>query len=188
MKTGIYCGSFSPVHLGHIQIVSEIIRQDLVDQVLIVPTVEYWNKNSLIPLQERIAMLQFFETDRIKVETELNHIPTTYKGMCAYQQLHPEQELTLIVGADNLPKFHEWVDYQLLLRFPFIVIRRDENSEEYIRMRMKELGKENYTVLQIENIDISSTFIRENIDKPELLKDKIDERVYQYILTHNIVF
>ena len=186
MSTGIYCGSFSPVHKGHIRIVNEIINENLVDKVLIVPTEPYWYKNDLIPLKDRINMLKFYESDRIEIETKLNGIKASDDGFLAYQKLHPNEKLHLIIGADNLPKFNEWINYEHLLLYPFIVIKRDDYDEEYIRNRMIELNKENYHILSIDNIDISSTYIRENFDDYEKIKDKLDIEVYTYLLENNI--
>ena len=47
MKIAIYVGSFNPVHKGHIKVVKKILKE-YVDKVIIVPTMNYWNKNNLI--------------------------------------------------------------------------------------------------------------------------------------------
>ena len=53
---------------------------------------------------------------------------------------------------------------------------------------MKELGKENYQVLDIPNIDISSTFIRENLDDYDKIKDLIDEHVYRFLIMERMIY
>ena len=54
MKIGVYVGSFNPVHKGHIKIANYIVDNNLVDKLLIIPTQNYWGKNNLISLQDRI--------------------------------------------------------------------------------------------------------------------------------------
>ena len=71
-RVGIYCGSFNPVHNGHITIAKEVVNQGLVDKVLMVATEGYWDKQGLMPLQERILMLKFFENENLIIEEELN--------------------------------------------------------------------------------------------------------------------
>ena len=181
MRIGIYNGSFAPIHKGHITIVREILKRDLVDKVLIVPTVSYWDKKIGISLKDRINMCKLYETKRIEVETKLNKVKCSYEGFTKYQKKHPDDELYLILGADNLLKFESWVNYQELLKYPFIIIKRDDLKDKYIKKRMKEFNKKNYIILDIATMDISSTFIRENINSPKLLKNKIDPKVYNYM-------
>ena len=38
MKTGIYGGTFNPIHLGHLHILQEFIRRLSLDRVLLIPT------------------------------------------------------------------------------------------------------------------------------------------------------
>lgn len=186
MKIGIYSGSFAPVHKGHIKIVREIIKSKLVDKVLIVPTKEYWDKKIKYSLKDRINMLKLYETKHIEVETKLNNTNGTYELFSKYQKKHPTNQLYLILGADNLEKFEEWINYIKLLEYPFIIVKRDKQGNQYIKQRMKELNKKNYTILNIPNIDISSSYIRDNFDKPDLLRNKLDPRIYKYIKNKTI--
>lgn len=181
MRVGLYCGSFAPIHKGHITIVREILKRDLVDKVVIVPTVSYWDKKIGIPLKDRIKMCELYKTKRIDVETKLNKVKSSHEGFTKYQAKHPDDELYLILGADNLLKFESWINYKQMLEYPFIIIKRDDLDEKYIKKRMKEFNKTNYVILDIPTMDISSTFIRENINSPKLLKGKIDPRIYNYM-------
>lgn len=185
MRVGIYCGSFAPVHKGHIKFVREILKSKLVDKVLIVPTKSYWDKEIKIPLKERINMLKFYETKKIEIETKLNNVASTYEGFTKYQKKHLDDKLYLIIGADNLIQFEKWINYQYLLdNYPFIIIKRDEMGIKFIKDKMKSLNKEDYSILDIPTIDISSTYIRDNFNSPKLLKNKIDPRVYKYLKEH----
>ena len=183
MRIGIYCGSFAPVHKGHIKFVREIIKSKLVDKVLIVPTKSYWNKQIKISLKDRINMLKLYETSKIEIETKLNNVSSTYEGFLKYQRKHPNDTLYLIIGADNLIEFDKWINYHYLLdNHPFIIIKRDKLGSKYIKDKMKSFNKKDYYILDIATIDVSSTYIRDNINNPKLLKNKIDPRVYKYIV------
>lgn len=181
MKIGIYSGSFAPVHKGHIKIVRETLKSKIVDKVLIVPTKEYWDKKINYSLKDRINMLKLYETKKIEIETKLNNTDCTYDLFCKYQSKHTNDILYLIIGGDNLTKIEDWINYKKLLEFPFIIIKRDKFDNKYINQKMKKLNKTNYTILDIDNIDISSTYIRENLNNPKLLRNKIDPRVYKYL-------
>lgn len=189
MRIGIYCGSFAPVHKGHIKFVREIIKSNLVDKVLLVPTKSYWDKEIKISLKDRINMLKLYETKNIEIETKLNNVKSTYEGFTKYQKKHPNDKLYLIIGADNLLQFDKWINYQYLLdNYSFIVIKRDKLGVKFIKEKMKSLNKMDYHILDIPTISISSTYIRDNFNNPKLLKNKIDPRVYKYLKEINISF
>jgi len=181
MRIGIYCGSFSPVHRGHICIAEECLEQKLVDEVMIIATGNYWNKNDLLPLEDRLNMLESVRTENILIDRKYNDFPYTYQIFQQLKQDHPTDELVLIIGGDNLPGFDRWKEYRTLLEYDFIVIGRDEIDSDRIHELMKGYHKTNYEILDIGSIDISSTYIREHLDNYELIKDMIDPNVYTYL-------
>lgn len=186
MRIGIYCGSFNPVHKGHIKIVKDCLEQSLVDVVFIIPTGNYWYKTDLMDLMTRITMLRYYEDRNIRVADQYSEYPYTYQIFEKLEQDYPYDEKVLILGADNLLKFDEWKEYQYLLKYEFIIIKRDDLDLKYIEERMKELGKENYQILNTPNIHISSTYIRENLDDYDKIKDLIDLHVYHYLIAERM--
>ncbi|MBP5279246.1 MAG: nicotinate-nicotinamide nucleotide adenylyltransferase [Erysipelotrichaceae bacterium] len=186
MRIGIYCGSFNPVHKGHIRIVNQCLEQSLVDVVFIIPTGNYWYKTDLMDLNKRIHMLRFYEDRKIRVADQYSEYQYTYQIFEKLEEDYPYDEKILILGADNLEKFDEWMNYEYLLKFEFIIIRRNDLDQSYVENRMKQLGKENYKILNIDNIDISSTYIRENLDDYDKIKDLIDLEVYQFLINERI--
>lgn len=186
MKIGIYPGSFDPIHLGHIKIVNKILKDKIVDKVLIVPTGDYWDKNVSTSLDNRINMIKLFESSNIIVETKDNNIKATYDFIKQKEKEYPNDELYLIVGGDNIEKIDKWINAQKLLEYPFIVIKRDSFNNEYIDSKLKDLDKNNYTILDMENIDISSTQIRQAILSGKGLEGLLDKQVYDYIVSKNL--
>ena len=182
MKIGVYVGSFNPVHIGHIKIVNYLLDNYL-DKVIIIPTGNYWDKTNLIDIKHRIEMLKLFENDNIIIDTENNNIEYTYQVLANLKKKY--KDLYLIIGADNIINFNKWKNYKELLTYNLIIINRsDINIEHYLNI----LGKKSkYIVTEnLPNIDISSTFIRENINNPSLLKDKVDDKVLKYIEKNNL--
>jgi nicotinate-nucleotide adenylyltransferase len=178
MRIGIYPGSFNPVHKGHISIVRHLLRKHYVDQIVIVATGNYWQKQDLLPVKDRIRMLKYFENDKIIVEEEFNELPYTYQLMRKLKERYPDDCLSLIIGADTIVTFERWVNYKELLEYDFIVLNRNGIDVDGY---MRSLDKRNYVVVSdLKQIEISSSYIRENIDNYELLKEMIDKRVYKY--------
>lgn len=61
MRLGVYVGSFNPVHNGHLKVIHYLLNHDLVDKVFVLATPNYWDKQDLVCVDDRVAMLKFFE-------------------------------------------------------------------------------------------------------------------------------
>ena len=85
-----------------------------------------------------------------------------------------QDELYLIMGADNIISFDKWKNYQELLKYKIIVMNRDNvDIDSYI----KKYKSDNFIVVNdYKFIDVSSSEIRKNLDNKY-----IDERVLKYI-------
>ena len=178
VKIGIYIGSFDPVHKGHVALARHLLRKDYVDRLLIVPTGNYWNKQDLSPVEHRIRMLQMFANERLEIETEYNELPYTYQLLRKLKQRYPDDELILILGADNLLHFEDWKNAREIMKYPWLILKRDGID---IKANMERLGKKDYTIVSdCKNYDISSSYIREHIDDYEKVKELIHKKVYDY--------
>ncbi|MDO4197913.1 MAG: adenylyltransferase/cytidyltransferase family protein [Erysipelotrichaceae bacterium] len=183
MRTAVYCGSFAPVHLGHIGIVKETLKEKLADRVIIVASSDYWNKKVAIDLDTRLKCLKLYESEDIIIDDDIkdNEAPNTYTLFEQLKIKYPEDELCLMLGADNLPRFANWVNAQYLLdNYPFIVMNRDDYDTVDL---LNKLYKKDYFILNCDNFDISSSYIREHLDDYCLIKDMIDEEVVEIIRT-----
>ena len=108
MKIALYVGSFNPVHNGHIKVMNYLIDNKIVDKVLVLPTPNYWNKQDLISVNDRINMLKFFETDKIIIDTIHNNYPYTYQVIDSIKKDYKNDDLYLVIGSDNLEKLYLW--------------------------------------------------------------------------------
>ena len=77
MRLGLYVGSFNPVHNGHLKVINYLLDHDLVDKVFVLATPNYWNKQDLACVDDRVAMLKFFENKNIIIDTIHNNYPYT---------------------------------------------------------------------------------------------------------------
>lgn len=186
MKIGIYPGSFDPIHLGHIQIIKKILEEKIVDKVLVVPTGNYWDKNITTSIQDRIDMIKLISSDSILVEEKDNQIKATYDFLQLKKLEYKNAELWLIIGGDNVERIHKWINYIRLIEHPFIVVGREGFDKKYIEERFNNLNKQNYVVLNMPNIDISSTYIRENINNKDKIEAMLDPKIYKYIQEHQL--
>ena len=177
MDIGIFVGSFNPPHDGHIKIAKYLIENNYVDKVLILPTPNYWNKQDLVSIKDRINMLKFYEDKNIVIDDIHNNYPYTYLVLKSLEHDYPNDTLYLILGSDNIKDLNKWKNLELILKHKIIVMNRGDNIEEYIN----KLGKEHFIVVDnFQSINISSTKIREgNVDN-------INPKVLEYIKNNHL--
>lgn len=183
MKIAVYVGSFNPVHKGHIK-VAKTVSKKLVDKVIIVPTLNYWDKNNLININDRINMLKFYETNNIIINTKNNKYEYTYQVLRNIKKEYKNSEIYLIIGNDILENFLKWKNINEILKYNIIVIKRN-NIDLNI---YKQYEKYNFIYLEkVSKKEISSTVVRKMIleNNKEVLK-YIDLKVYNYIKRNNL--
>ena len=177
MRLGIYVGSFNPVHIGHIKFANDLVNKNILDKVIIIPTKNYWDKKNLIPLSDRYNMLKLVESENVKISKRYSSYEYTYQILNDISKIYAKDEIYLIIGADQLPKFHLWKNVDKILKYKILVINRNNiNTYEYIN---KFDDKDSFIVVEdIDTFNISSTKIREDIDN---MSNYLDSRVYKYI-------
>jgi len=164
-RIGIFGGSFDPPHRGHLEISKLAINKLFLDQI-------YWcitKKNPLknkafFSLVERIKKSKVF-TNKIKkikikfFEDKVKSINTV--DLIRYlQKKNKKNTFFLIVGSDNIIKFHKWKNWKLLSKLIEIVVfsRKDYDKKAKKSVMIKQVKK--ITFIKNKFINISSTQIR----------------------------
>ncbi len=185
MRLGVYVGSFNPVHKGHIKIINYLLN-NVLDKVLVIPTGNYWDKNNLIDIDNRIDMLKMYESDKVIIDNKYNDIKYTYEIMRKLKDEYKDDTLYLVVGADNIVEFDKWMEYRELLTYNLIIINRgDIDIKKYLLDLNK---KDGYLIIDDLDIDISSTYVREcfkNKDYKDIDK-YIDKKVFLYLMDNKL--
>ncbi len=173
MKLGVYVGSFNPVHKGHIKVAKYLLDNNYLDKIMLIPTPNYWNKQDLVDIKKRIEMLKFFESNNLIVDSTHNY-QYTYQILNALEKENPCDDLYLIIGSDNLEKFHLWKNIDQILKHHVIVLRRGYRD---IEEPLKKFDRSRFIVINdFPFIDVSSTEIRNSLDN-----ENLDGRVLKYI-------
>ena len=139
-KLGIYGGTFDPIHLGHLHVVTSLLQEKTVDRILVIPAGEPRLREyaPVASAADRRAMCQAALADlphEIASRVEVNPIEVlrigpsyTIDTVEAIEQAFPEYELALILGTDAYNKIDQWhrAD-ELKKKVEFIVIDRPEH-------------------------------------------------------------
>lgn len=122
-KTGLFFGSFNPVHVGHMIIANYMASQTELEEVWLVvsPQNPFKKRSSLARDHDRyhLVTLAIGDTPGLrasKVEFDLPKPSYTIDTLAVLREKHPEREFSLIMGGDNLPTLPKWKNYEILLR------------------------------------------------------------------------
>ena len=130
-------------------------------------------------------MLERYETDKIIIERELNNLEYTYQLINELKKRYKNDELILIMGADNIISFDKWKNYEELLKLELIIYKRNNFDIKHYLDRINK--KDKYIIIDnVESINISSTTIRETINDFYNLEELIDKDVLDYIIKNEL--
>lgn len=170
---GIYGGTFDPIHLGHLHVITQLIQRELVDNLLIVPAGQpLLRSNSPVATgAQRRAMCQLAIDSlpaEIRSRVEVNPIEILREGpsyaidtVDAVAATYPQAQIVLFVGSDAYVNIEKW--------------HRVEELKKKCRIIVIERPGYSFEGLDISALDISATQIREGSS------NQIPESVAHYI-------
>lgn len=116
MIRGVLGGSFDPVHNGHVAMARYFLDRDLVQRLHIVPArlSPHKTHTSANPLQRlNMVRLAFLDLPGVVVDNREIIRPGPSYTVDTLESLaveHPDDQLLLIVGQDNVSGFAHWKD------------------------------------------------------------------------------
>lgn len=191
-KVGIFCGSFNPVHNGHVALADYIARNSDLDEVWLVVSplnpLKRTIADTLAPNEQRLDMVRLalrscerlFASD---IEFSLPLPNYTINTLNALKSKYPETDFSLIIGADNLALFERWKDSDVIMsNFDMLVYPRpgvdlDSLMQKYPKVRVLENAPLH---------DVSSTEIRRRISSGESVSGLVNPEVEKYIRDNNL--
>ena len=161
IKTGIFGGSFNPIHNGHISLARQLREKAELDEVWLMVSPQNPLKQQADLLDDSLRMemarraLEGVEgVIASDYEMYLPRPSYTWNTLQALSRDYPDREFVLLMGGDNLALFHRWYHYEDILR--------------------------NYRI-EAELMDISSTEIRRRIKAGESISGMVPQAVEDFI-------
>jgi len=179
-KTGLFFGSFNPIHAGHLIIASYMANFTDLNEVWLVisPQNPLKNKKGLGNMYDRLEMARLATepSEQIKVsdiEFSLPKPSYTVDTLAYLHEKYPDREFVLIMGADNLVSFKKWKNYEVLLNNYklYVYPRPGADTSEW-------KGHPSVTLTETPQMEISSTFIRKAI---------LDKKNIQFLVPDNVI-
>jgi nicotinate-nucleotide adenylyltransferase len=175
-RVGIYGGTFDPIHVGHLHVITQLIEKGIVDQLLVVPAGEPLLREyaPVASAQQRRTMCQLALSDlqpQVAAKVQVNPIEVLRMGPSyaidtveAVKQNYPDDTIVLVIGQDAADKLDQWHRIEELKKLvEFVVIGRPGYEGNGI-----DIGALNVAATTIRDglsADVSSSvaaFIREN--------------------------
>lgn len=167
MKTGLYGGTFNPIHIGHIKLSKALLDAHLVDEMwlLVSPQNPFKVNQRLLDDNARLELAQLAVKDipDITVSDYEFNLPRPSYMVNTLEHLRrdfPEREFFLVIGADNWERFPHWYKHKEILAHHKVIVYPRPGYE------LKNIPQ-GVTIADTPLIDISSTKIRENFSNPE---------------------
>ena len=181
--TGLFFGSFNPIHTGHLIIAENLREHADLDKVwfIVSPQNPLKEQSLLIKDDLRLQMVKlaiknnenFMASD---IEFKLPKPSYTVNTLELLSKRYPRKKFALIMGSDNLEILHQWKDYQKILSAYRLLIFR--------RSLIDEAGWNQYPgVIFFDTplLKISSTLIRTLNEDKKSIRYLVPEKVREFI-------
>lgn len=173
MKKAIFGGSFDPPHIGHLAIIIQAISTLDIDELIVVPAfLNPFKSKSYAPAALRLKWLKIMTEKLPKVQISSFEIDQNRPVASIETVRHfkdEDDEIYLIIGADNLASLRQWNSFEAL----------DEMVTWVVATRDAIKIPEQYLTLKVDQ-DISATQLREQVQEAYLDKNIAKEIITYY--------
>lgn len=183
IRTGIFGGSFNPIHIGHLALANFICENNEVDELWFMVSPQNPFKQNMNMLDDRTrlrlvneAIKGYSKFHASDFEFSLPKPSYTVNTLEKISQAYPNREFHLIIGADNWATFQKWKSPEQILTHHHILVY-PRKGYEINSSTLPERVKAVDTPI----LEISSTFIRESISQGKDIRFFLHPSVYNII-------
>ena len=199
MKIGLLLGSFDPIHIAHINVVSCVLNSGLCDKVLIVVAKHNpWKENEPAPFDRRCDMIKYSiepfggACEVCDLERDIELPTYSYKVLTKIREQHPDDELFLISGTDTFNNIPSWKNWETDIKpyFKYIVASRymsnDLKKGEAYRVDTFGCNLGQVDEIVTTTLDVSSTIVRNIVVSGENPYPLVTREVLNIINRYNL--
>ena len=192
-KIGIFGGTFNPIHMGHIRLGQLVLDEIKLDKILYIPdnTPPHKSDKDLACGEDRLNMINISLKDHDDMESSDIELKRegksyTFETLLELKNLYQNDELYLITGADMFLTLDKWREPETIFKTANIIgvprLKSDfVKMEEYAENVIKPMGAKVFMLSQTVFDTASSTYVRENIEDYQKIKNMLTPEVYRYI-------
>lgn len=195
MRLGILGGTFDPIHNGHLAFAEAAREACGLDRVLLMPACVpvYKRDQRVTPADQRLEMCRLaaagnpsFEASALELERGGDtYTADTLRELRAH--LAPDDEIYFLVGADAAVTVPKWRESDVIADLAHIVVANRPGTTWPAGITPESLdGRFDVTLVDMPQIDISSTAIREAVARGRSVRYLAPDAVCDYIVTNRL--
>jgi len=187
-KVGLFGGTFDPIHHGHLITAQSVKELRSLDKIIFVPAFISPHKQheKASSAEHRLNMLKlalndipFFECSDFEIKQHtISYTIDTLREFKNYFD-----EIDLIIGYDNIFKFHTWKEPDEILKLANVIVLKRKSSHP---LDFVDKYVEAATFVQTRGIEISATDIRNRVHQELPIHYLVPKIVENYIYKHKL--
>lgn len=183
-RVGLLGGAFNPPHIGHLIIGEQVGTQLGLSKVYFMPNnISPIKGKQIINSDDRVQMVNKSIAKNSLFDIELSEVNRSgksyaYDTLVKLREQHPHNEYYFIIGADEVINLPNWYKIDELLKLvTFVGVGRPNYKKV-----------SDYPILWVDvpQLDISSTMIRNKIKNHQSIKYFVTDGVEKYIKEHKL--
>ena len=199
MRTGIYGGTFNPIHTGHVRLLRDFIKRLGLERVLLIPTGTPPHKqaHALASAQQRLDMCRLAVEGIKEAPVELCGIELMRPGKSytadtleELRRLYPEDTFFLLMGEDMFLTVDSWYRPEAIMGLAVLCCSpRSPDGLGKLKEKQGQLERGFGARCRVEDIpflDASSTRVRELARAGRDISGLVPEEVAGYISGNRI--
>ncbi|HAY40865.1 MAG TPA: nicotinate (nicotinamide) nucleotide adenylyltransferase [Gammaproteobacteria bacterium] len=199
---GFFGGSFDPVHYGHLINASNVKKDLGLDSMYLMPcstpvqksTLKFSNKQRIEMLE--LAIKEFSDISIDEREIIRNKTSYTIDSLTEISDQKPSSTICLIIGMDCFVNLHTWKEYKEFYKYVHLIViarpnytKLKDNLYSFEKCshisKLKDCASGLIYFYNSELLDISSSDIRDKIQKNKSLSGLIPKSIINYIKNLN---
>ena len=194
-RIGLLGGSFNPIHNGHLHLAQELQKAHALDEVWFVIAHANPLKETTggVSATERLHMLalaleEYKHFHFCEIELQRPAPSYTCDTVEELRAHHQNKEFFLLVGEDCLSSLEQWKNIEKILGKVTLLIgaRHGSTDHHFSDPRVKKAVEEGMT--ESSYCNISSTQLREKLEKGDFSSLEVPGKVLDYIVENNLYY
>ncbi len=189
MGTGLFFGTFNPVHRGHEAMVSSFMASEQIDDlwIILTPTPPHKHISTIAPFSDRWNMLELVFANRkglflSDIELRLPSPHYTIRTLNFLSNSYPDKSFYLCIGGDTLQSLSTWYEFEKIPHKTSLLVAERPGVP---LTRPDELKSFSIHFCEHKKVDVSSSGIRKELSAgrdpgPDLLHPSVLEYIHRH--------